>query len=116
MRPDDISLHLLVKDEEELLPELMRLVGIHVGEVIVVDTGSIDRTIAIAKYYTTKILSVDLDKDFAAARNKGLELVTKPWVLWLDADERPNGSMLNWIQRWEPPKAVQGVSYGRMAR
>ena len=56
-------------------------------EVIVVDSGSNDRTVEIARCYTDKILQVEW-RGYGASRNSALAVATGDWVLWLDADER----------------------------
>ena len=96
-----ISLHMLVKDEEALLPKLMTQVSPFVSEmVIVVDASSTDNTAAIARSYGATVLVKGLDHNFAAARNAGLELVTQPWVLWLDGDELLSPELAEWLARF----------------
>jgi glycosyltransferase involved in cell wall biosynthesis len=56
-------------------------------EVIVVDSGSSDGTVSIAREFATKVLTVQW-KGYGAARNLALDAATGDWVLWLDADER----------------------------
>jgi glycosyltransferase involved in cell wall biosynthesis len=56
-------------------------------EVIVVDSGSKDRTLAIAHEFTPHVFSIEW-KGYGAARNYALEKATGDWILWLDADER----------------------------
>ncbi|GBF74547.1 hypothetical protein PA598K_02899 [Paenibacillus sp. 598K] len=58
-----------------------------VDEIVIVDTGSADRTLAIAESYGAIIIHHRWQEDFAQARNVGLEHATGDWVLWLDADE-----------------------------
>jgi len=80
-----------------------------VGEIIVVDTGSTDRSIEIARGFTSKVFSFELAWDFSAARNFGLEHATKDWILQIDADEWPSTFLLSWIHLWEPPVLCGGV-------
>jgi tetratricopeptide (TPR) repeat protein len=82
-----ISLCMIVKDEEEMLPRTLEAVKPAVDEIIVVDTGSSDRTVEIAESFGAKILHHEWTGDFAAARNVSLEAATGDWILWLDADE-----------------------------
>ncbi|MDX6661551.1 MAG: hypothetical protein QOJ55_2373, partial [Solirubrobacteraceae bacterium] len=82
-----ISLCMIVKDEEEMLPRTLEAVKPAVDEIIVVDTGSSDRTVEIAESFGAKILHHEWTGDFAAARNVSLEAATGDWIVWLDADE-----------------------------
>jgi tetratricopeptide (TPR) repeat protein len=82
-----VSLCMIVKDEEAMLPRCLAAVAEHVDELIVVDTGSTDRTVAIAESFGAKVLHHEWDGDFAAARNVGLDAATSDWLMYLDADE-----------------------------
>jgi len=82
-----ISLCMIVKDEEENLPRCLNSVKDVVDEIIIVDTGSSDKTVEIAKEFGAKILHHKWKGDFSAARNVSLEPATGDWILWLDADE-----------------------------
>jgi glycosyltransferase involved in cell wall biosynthesis/Flp pilus assembly protein TadD len=82
-----VSLCMIVKDEEAMLPRCLAAVAEHVDELIVVDTGSTDRTVAIAESFGATILHHTWDGDFAAARNVGLDAATCDWLMYLDADE-----------------------------
>lgn len=83
-----ISLCMIVKDEEANLPALLRTVEPLGAELVVVDTGSSDATAEIARTAGAKVVSWEWRKDFAAARNVSLDHATRPWILWLDADDR----------------------------
>jgi hypothetical protein len=82
-----VSLCMIVKDEEAMLPRCLAAVTDHVDELIVVDTGSTDRTIEIAESFGARVLHHTWDGDFAAARNVGLDAATSDWLMYLDADE-----------------------------
>jgi glycosyltransferase involved in cell wall biosynthesis len=82
-----VSLCMIVKDEEAMLPRSLAAVAAYVDELIVVDTGSSDRTIEIAESFGAKILRHEWDGDFSAARNVGLDAATGDWLMYLDADE-----------------------------
>ena len=82
-----ISLCMIVKDEEKFLPACLESVKGHVDEIIVVDTGSSDRTVEIAKGHNAKIYHHAWENSFSKARNQSLEYATCDWVLILDADE-----------------------------
>jgi glycosyltransferase involved in cell wall biosynthesis len=88
MLEDALSLCMLVRDEEARVGKCLESAAGLAGEIIVVDTGSTDRTLEIAADYGARILGFEFGAvDFAAARNFGLEHATQPWILVLDADE-----------------------------
>ncbi len=100
---------MIVKNEAENLPPLLRSIEPLGVELVVVDTGSTDRTVAIAKEAGAKVVSWAWRSDFAAARNISLNHATCPWVLWLDADDRmPFESLEKILQvaRSEPDRAL----------
>jgi glycosyltransferase involved in cell wall biosynthesis/thioredoxin-like negative regulator of GroEL len=78
---------MIVKDEEAMLPRCLAAVVDHVDELIIVDTGSTDRTVAVAESFGARVLHHEWDGDFAAARNVGLDVATSDWLMYLDADE-----------------------------
>lgn len=89
-----ISLCMIVKNEEKVLRSCLESVRPHVAEICIVDTGSSDRTMDIAREFTDIVIQ-DLsfnDEDgkiarFDAARQRSLDLASHDWVLWLDADD-----------------------------
>lgn len=84
---NSLSLCMIVKDEEEVLDRCLESVVDIVDEIIIVDTGSVDKTKEIAAKYTNKILDFEWIDDFSAARNYSFENATKEYIIWLDADE-----------------------------
>lgn len=82
-----VSLAMIVKNEEEVLRECLKSVKNIVDEIILVDTGSEDRTLEIAREFGAKIYSFEWCYDFSAARNFAAEKCTGDWILVLDADE-----------------------------
>lgn len=82
-----LSLCMIVRDEEATLRRCLDSVRGVVDEIIIVDTGSRDRTIAIAQDYQASIYPFTWCDDFAAARNESLKYAQGDWVLVLDADE-----------------------------
>jgi len=85
-----LSVVLITQNEEANLPgtleSLMPLVRDGKGEIIVVDSGSTDRTLEIARSYGAKVFS-EAWKGFAGQKNSAIEKATGAWVLQLDADE-----------------------------
>ena len=82
-----LSLCMIVKDEEEFLPKCLESVKDVVDEMVVVDTGSTDRTVEIARAYGAKVYHHPWQDSFSEARNYGLQFATGDWILQLDADE-----------------------------
>lgn len=83
-----ISLVLIARDEERFLPDCLASVRGRVDEIVVVDTGSRDRTRAIASSAGARVVDFAWVDDFSAARNAGLDAAIGTHVLVLDADER----------------------------
>jgi glycosyltransferase involved in cell wall biosynthesis len=90
-----ISLCMIVKNEERFLAQAIDSVRSIVSEIVIVDTGSTDGTLDIAKRYAAKVFHRPWDDDFSAPRNYSLEQATKDWILVLDADEAIAGEELN---------------------
>jgi glycosyltransferase involved in cell wall biosynthesis len=82
-----LSLCMIVRDEEEMLPRSLAAVRDAVDEIVVVDTGSTDRTIEIAKSFGAKVIEREWTGSFAEARNASFDAATGDWVMFLDADE-----------------------------
>ncbi|NEP89044.1 MAG: tetratricopeptide repeat protein [Okeania sp. SIO2C2] len=83
----NLSFCIIVKNEEKNLPRCLASVKDTVDEMVVLDTGSTDRTPEIAQEFGAKVHYFEWCNDFAAARNESLKYVTGDWVLVLDADE-----------------------------
>ena len=78
---------MIVKNEEASLPQALSSVKEVVDEMIILDTGSTDRTAEIAKEFGASVYHFEWCNDFSAARNEALKYVQGQWVLVLDADE-----------------------------
>lgn len=86
-----LSIAMIVKNEEKYLDDMLKAINDlhkHIEfEIVVVDTGSTDKSIDIAKKYTDKVYNYVWDDDFSKARNKSIEYCSGEWILVLDADE-----------------------------
>ncbi|WP_337966639.1 glycosyltransferase family 2 protein [uncultured Flavobacterium sp.] len=82
-----VSLCMIVKNEGETLGKCLESIKNIVDEIVIVDTGSTDKTKEIAYRYTDKVYDFAWINDFAAARNFAFSKATKDYQLWLDADD-----------------------------
>lgn len=87
MNKKSLSLCLIVKNEEENISRCLKSVKGLVDEIIVVDTGSTDRTIELAYELGANVYSFEWINDFSSARNYSFSKATKDYILWLDADD-----------------------------
>ena len=83
----ELSLCMIVRNEEERLEKCLLSVREAVDEIIILDTGSTDRTKEIAARYTAHVHDYIWQDDFSGARNASFALATKPFIMWLDADD-----------------------------
>lgn len=84
----NITLSMIVKNEEKYLRGCLQSVRELVDEIVIVDTGSTDKTLEIAKEYNARIFHFEWVNDFSKARNFALSKSAGKWILYLDADER----------------------------
>ena len=82
-----VSLCMIVKNEEDVLKRCLESAAGLVDEIIIVDTGSTDRTREIAEQFTDRVYDFTWIDDFAAARNYAFSLAEKDYCMWLDADD-----------------------------
>jgi len=82
-----LSVALIVKDEHSVLARCLESIKSLANELVIVDTGSKDNTVKIAKKFGAKIGHFPWCDDFAAARNYAESLCTGEWIFWIDADE-----------------------------
>lgn len=83
-----LSVCLIAKNEERFLAGCLESVRPAADEIVLVDTGSVDRTVEIAAGYGCRVLHRPWDDDFSAARNAGIDVARGSWILCMDADER----------------------------
>ena len=82
-----ISACYMVKNESKNLPRSIDSLKTQVDEIIVVDTGSTDNTIEIAKSYGAKVIETEWQEDFSTPRNIAIDNASGDWIIFLDADE-----------------------------
>lgn len=82
-----LSVCMIVKDEQEVLARCLDSVKKFADQIIIVDTGSTDETVEIAKKYTDEIHFFKWCDDFSAARNYAFEKADGDYLMWLDADD-----------------------------
>lgn len=87
IRPS-VSLCMIVKNEESVLSECLSSARDLVDEIVVVDTGSTDGTIEVAKSYNAQVYNYEWTDSFSDARNQAISRAHGDWILVLDADER----------------------------
>lgn len=82
-----LSLCMIVKNEEAVLARCLSSVKEVMDEIIIVDTGSQDSTVEIARQFTDKVYSFPWVDDFSAARNFSFSKATMQYLFWMDADD-----------------------------
>lgn len=90
-----ISAIIIAKNEEAMIEDCLMSLSF-VSEIILVDTGSTDKTSNIAAKYNAKIIKSD-KKSFSDWRNEGLKKALQPWVLYIDCDERVSAKLASEI-------------------
>jgi glycosyltransferase involved in cell wall biosynthesis len=110
-----LSVIVITKNEEGNIGPCLETVR-WAQEILVLDSGSTDRTLEIARNYTKDVITVEWN-GFGQTRNLGLERATGEWILWLDADERVTSEFAEEIRdvlRRNDP-AVAGYAVARRA-
>ena len=82
-----ISLCMIVKNEEMHIARCLDSIAGLVDEIVIVDTGSVDRTVEIVSNYTKNVYSYPWKDDFSDARNYSFSKATKDYCMWMDADD-----------------------------
>jgi tetratricopeptide (TPR) repeat protein len=87
MAEPKLSCCMIVKNEERFLRRCLQSVAPYVDEIVIVDTGSQDKTVEIAREFTDKIYFHPWENDFSKHRNQSISYATGDWILQIDADE-----------------------------
>ncbi len=105
---NDLALCMMVKNEEKCILRAIDSVKPIVDEIVVVDTGSNDRTIELAKSAGAQIIEYTWDNDYPKIRNLALKTASSRWILVLDADEMIESNELALIQELIQTEDVHG--------
>ncbi len=89
---------MITRDESHNLPDCLASVKDIVDQIVVVDTGSTDNTIDIARSFKAEVFHFDWIDDFSKARNYSIQQARGDWILWLDADERLLPASINVVR------------------
>ncbi len=111
-----LSAVMVVRDEEPVLADMLASVRPIADEMLVLDTGSADRTAEVAEQHGARLVRVGWQRDFAAARNAGLRLATGRWILWLDAGEQLERESALKLRRFVDHEADPGKVYLLLVR
>jgi len=109
-RRADISLCMIVRDEERVLSDCLKSAKDAFSQIVIVDTGSKDRTVEIAREHGAEVYEIPWPDSFAEARNESLKRASGSWIFWLDADDTlPFDSALAMLEAAiQAPKDVVG--------
>lgn len=106
-----ISACLITKNEEAWIGDLIEHLKPIVSEFIVVDTGSTDKTVEIARAKGARVSSIKWENDFSKARNASLDKATQRWILIIDPDERLAATDLEKMRALTEAKDVMAYSF-----
>ena len=91
----DLTVAVLTKNEEENIMDVIKNAAQLTKKILIVDSGSTDKTVEFAKAAGAQVIYREWDNDFSAQRNFALKYITTEWVLYLDADERLKESIID---------------------
>ncbi len=111
-----LTVAMIVRDEEAVLAESIRSVESIADEIVVLDTGSVDNTVALARGLGAVVDQAPWTDDFSAARNRCLQNATGDWILWLDAGERFDQETAEEFREFLRTKAQPAQGYMLLVR
>lgn len=114
-RPETLTLCLIARNEARNLRRVIESVRGVASEIVVVDTGSTDETVKLARKLGARVDHFPWRYDFAAARNHSLSLATGDWVLVMDADDELSRESAAVLRGWlaQPAEQVEVVGLYR---
>lgn len=95
----NLTVAILTKNEEKNIVEVINNAKKVTDDVLIIDSGSTDKTVEFAKVNGARVVYRAWDNDFAAQRNFALENTNADWILYLDADERLNSQLIKTIKQ-----------------
>ena len=95
---NNLTAVILTKNEEKTIQKIVANAQKCAGEVLIVDSGSTDKTVEFAELAGAQVVYRAWDNDFSAQRNFALQHVKTPWVLYLDADEFLDDTLIDSIK------------------
>ncbi len=107
-----LSVCMIVKNEEANLPRCLKSAQEIADEIIIVDTGSTDRTPEIVQAFNAQLISIPWENDFSFARNISLAAATCSWRLWLDADDALDADAISGIRRIKQEQRKLDTAFG----
>ncbi len=114
--PRRLSVVMIVCNEEEVLETSLTSAQEIADELIVVDTGSTDRTVDLARNAKAEVIHCPWNHNFSAARNRGLRRATGDWILWLDAGESLDIKAAQSLREFVDTQADASRAYMLMVR
>lgn len=108
-----ISAIILAKNEESHISDCISSIRPYVSEVIVCDDQSTDSTVELAKNSGTSIIPAVSGAGFAKMRNEAMTHAKNDWILFIDADERVDADMGNWLSKFSQVVNTTGYKFSR---
>ena len=105
-----LSVTLIVKNEQDNLSRLLPMLNF-ADEIVVVDTGSTDNTVEVAKKYTDRVYGFTWQNDFSKARNYAISKANCKYIMWLDADDVLPPHTQKMLMGWKNSQDNVGVYF-----
>lgn len=108
-----ISACLIVLNEEKRIVKVIKNIKRYVGEIVIVDGGSRDSTVSLAKKMGARVFFRKWDNDFGAQRNFAIKKAKGDWIFIIDADETASAKLLKTLGKLSKAKEVDGYGFNR---
>ena len=95
---NDLTIIILTKNEEKNIMNVINNAKLVTKNILILDSGSTDATVELAKANGAKVIYRAWDNDFAAQRNFALQYIDTYWTLYLDADERLDKELITTVK------------------